>query len=1043
MHRTAKHLNVLIVEDRADDAEIMALGLEAAGYEIDWTRVDSQAAFAAAVNESVDVILADYTVPEFGVPPALDHLRDRGLDVPLIVVSGTLTEEAAVECLKGGAADFLVKDRLARLPAAVARAVEERRLREDVSHVADALRRSDQSFLQVFENDSVGMALLEAPSGRIRRANAALCTLIGYTEAELLDLTAADLSHPDDVEEQREVILDQSGEGASVRSTRRCRRKDGRSLWVAFSLTPFADDLGLLVVENITAQHEAEEALRASETMFRDLFVNSPVPMAIVEPGVCFHAANPAFCRMLGYTESELFEVGPAGISHPEDVGQSAVVAKGIERGEPMVFERRFVAKGGRTVIGLCRVARAGSDPAGPERAVAIVEDVTESRRIEGESARLASIVELSADAIVAKDRDGVITDWNMGAEVLYGYQSDEVIGQHINVLIPPELREREHEVRASVVAGRRGAHYRTQRLHKSGQLIAVDVAVSPVADASGTVVGAASASRSIEAQLRAEAMFRREHESRPANRRVAVARVAGAVSATLGMLVLVGWAAGAGAVKSVVPGFVAMKPVTAVCFVLLGVALVGTGARGWMRRLGLVATAGTLLVGGLSLVEYAMGRNLGSEVLFAGSFDSGPHPGRMAIATAFGFSALAIALLALAARRRLVAQGLGLMAFGGAGVAVIGYLYGIETLYSTSPNSTIAVHAAAGLVVASVGVLAAVPDGFVSHILGGAGTDSIMLRRMALLAFVAMPVAGGLIVLGHNEGLYDSSLNAALFVLVAIVATMATALPSARTIDLLDRQRVLAGEELITANDRIEARTRGLETANRELDRSNHDLEQFAYVASHDLKEPLRAVRGFSQLLVRDYQGRLDPQADEYLAFVDDGASRMQSLVDGLLVYSSVGTGANPQQFPLRSAVDTAVANLNSAVGADARIDVGELPDVVADPAQTVQILQNLIGNALKFRNDRSPVVRISAEVEGDWSIISVADNGIGIDPRHADQIFTVFQRLHARDEYPGTGIGLAICKKLVERWGGRIWIESEPGHGATFRFTIPGKAA
>jgi light-regulated signal transduction histidine kinase (bacteriophytochrome) len=200
--------------------------------------------------------------------------------------------------------------------------------------------------------------------------------------------------------------------------------------------------------------------------------------------------------------------------------------------------------------------------------------------------------------------------------------------------------------------------------------------------------------------------------------------------------------------------------------------------------------------------------------------------------------------------------------------------------------------------------------------------------------------------------------------------------------------------------------------------------------------------VRGFSQLLARDYEGRLDTQADEYLGFINDGASRMQSLVDALLTYSRVGSETAPHTFPLREAVDDALANLRSMITVDARIDVDELPSVTADKGQLVQVLQNLFANALKFHSDAPPIIRVSAEAEAGRWIISVRDNGIGIDPRFRRQIFHMFQRLHARDEYEGTGVGLAICKKLVEGWGGWIWVESEPGAGATFRFTIRGEA-
>jgi PAS domain S-box-containing protein len=227
-----------------------------------------------------------------------------------------------------------------------------------------------------------------------------------------------------------------------------------------------------------------------------------------------------------------------------------------------------------------------------------------------------------------------------------------------------------------------------------------------------------------------------------------------------------------------------------------------------------------------------------------------------------------------------------------------------------------------------------------------------------------------------------------------------------------------------------------------RELDRSNHDLEQFAYVASHDLKEPLRAVRGYTELLARRYAGRLDGDADEFIGFITDGVTRMQRLIDDMLAYARVGADPASSEFAITTSVGTALEYLADTIAAtNAVVAVEELPDVTADPAQVAQVMQNLIGNALKFRASDPPTVRISAEAaDADTWIISVADNGIGIDPRFADRVFTMFQRLHRRGEYDGTGIGLAICQKVVDSWGGRIWVESELGRGATFRFTIPG---
>ncbi|HEY3063583.1 MAG TPA: PAS domain S-box protein [Chloroflexota bacterium] len=224
------------------------------------------------------------------------------------------------------------------------------------------------------------------------------------------------------------------------------------------------------------------------------------------------------------------------------------------------------------------------------------------------------------------------------------------------------------------------------------------------------------------------------------------------------------------------------------------------------------------------------------------------------------------------------------------------------------------------------------------------------------------------------------------------------------------------------------------------DLARSNAELEQFAYVASHDLQEPLRMVASYTQLLARRYAGKLDQDADDFIGFAVDGAKRMQDLINDLLAYSRVGT----RQLQLQP-VDTSelvkgvVADLAAAIAeAGATIVSDELPTVHGDPTQLRQLFQNLIVNGMKFRGQRSPEVRITAERQDNWWQFGVQDNGIGIEPQYLERIFVLFQRLHTRADYPGTGIGLAICKKIVERHGGRIWVESEPGQGTTFWFSL-----
>jgi PAS domain S-box-containing protein len=227
------------------------------------------------------------------------------------------------------------------------------------------------------------------------------------------------------------------------------------------------------------------------------------------------------------------------------------------------------------------------------------------------------------------------------------------------------------------------------------------------------------------------------------------------------------------------------------------------------------------------------------------------------------------------------------------------------------------------------------------------------------------------------------------------------------------------------------------------ELKRSNEELGQFAYIASHDLQEPLRMVASYTQLLSKRYTGRLDADADEFIAFAVDGASRMQQLIEDLLAFSRVATTGNPLlDTSSEFALEQALENLRWAIkDSGALVTHDPLPTVQADEMQLVQLFQNLIGNAIKYQDPGVPRVHVSAARDGTRSwIFSVKDNGLGIDPQYFERIFGMFQRLHKRDEFSGTGVGLAICKKIVERHGGALSVESELGKGSTFSFALVG---
>jgi light-regulated signal transduction histidine kinase (bacteriophytochrome) len=246
---------------------------------------------------------------------------------------------------------------------------------------------------------------------------------------------------------------------------------------------------------------------------------------------------------------------------------------------------------------------------------------------------------------------------------------------------------------------------------------------------------------------------------------------------------------------------------------------------------------------------------------------------------------------------------------------------------------------------------------------------------------------------------------------------------------------------DLQDTNGRLLAEISERRQVEAQLSRSNQELEQFAHIASHDLQEPLRMVSSYTQLLARRYRDKLDSDAEEFIGYAVDGARRMQAQINDLLAYSRITTRGNRFEPTDCSAIcQQAVSNLAAAIDETAAVVTSDpLPTLKADASQLVSLFQNLIGNGIKYHGEQPPRIQVCAVQRGEEWLFSVSDNGIGIEAQYTERIFVIFQRLHGKTEYPGTGIGLALCKKVVERHGGRIWVESEPGKGSTFYFTLP----
>ena len=251
-----------------------------------------------------------------------------------------------------------------------------------------------------------------------------------------------------------------------------------------------------------------------------------------------------------------------------------------------------------------------------------------------------------------------------------------------------------------------------------------------------------------------------------------------------------------------------------------------------------------------------------------------------------------------------------------------------------------------------------------------------------------------------------------------------------------------LSLDELREDNVRLEDLVSELQATQAELERSNGELERFAYVASHDLAEPLRAISAFTQRLADKYKGRLDSDADDYIEFILDGTERMRQLIQALLVYSRVGREElRPEWIDSGELVRTTMASLGIEPDDPRVVVAGDLPRVHGDRTLLAQVFQNLVVNGLKFVGDDEPRVEIAATRESNRWQFTVADNGIGIAPRHAERVFEVFERLHTREHFDGAGIGLSVCRRVVERHGGQIWIAPDSERGSTFCFTLPAK--
>ncbi|WP_410509125.1 PAS domain S-box protein [Methanosarcina hadiensis] len=702
------------------------------------------------------------------------------------------------------------------------------------------------------------------PDGKITDVNRATEMATGYNRSELIGTDFSD--YFTDPGKAREGYQQVFREGSVFDYALEIHHRNRKTIPVLYNASVYRDENGEVIgvfaaARDVTELKKVEKELEIASKYNRSLIEASLDPLVTIGPDGKITDVNEATESVTGYSRKELTGTDFSNyFTEPEKAkeGYKQVFREGLVRDYALEIQHR----GGHTTPVLYNASVYRDEDDEVIGIFAAARDITELKKAEQKIQTLANAVESSEDAIITKSLEGIITSWNRGAEQIYGYAAEEILGKPVSMLEPDNHKGEIEQLIKKIKQGKRVQHYETSRLKKDGTAINISITLSPVFSSSGELVAISAIARDVTERKKAEEALRL---SNIYNRSL--------IEASLDPLVTIG---PEGKITDV--------------------------------------NRATELVTGYNRSEL-----IGTD--FSDYFID-PERAREGYQQVFREGSV--------------------------------FDYALEIQHR---------------------------DGKITPVL-------------------------------YNASIYRDEFGEVIGIFAA-----------AR--DITERKKA----------------ERMLELKLEELARSNAELEQFAYVASHDLQEPLRMVVSYLQLLQRKYQGELDSKADKYIYFAVDGASRMQVLINDLLEFSRVTTKAREfEPADCRLILGQVLSDLEISIKeSGTSISYGPLPVIMADSTQLAQVFQNLINNAIKFRSKEDPQIRISAEKKADHWLFSVQDNGIGIDPKYSERIFEVFKRLHKREEYPGTGIGLSICKKIIERHGGHIWVESEPGRGSTFYFTLP----
>ncbi len=904
----------------------------------------------------------------------------------------------------------------------------------------EALRESEERFRNVFESSSVGVAILTLDT-RFLQVNDAFCQIVGYSEKELRTLDCASLTHPQDLPKLRELINGLvAGDIPKFVLEKRYFTKDGRTIWVNDSISAMLDRHGrpeclIALCEDVTTRKEAEMAIRAAEERFRAIVETTPECVKVVaKDGTLLHM-NSAGLHMVGAADAnEVVGKNVYDLIVPECRDDFRAFNERICGGEKGSLEFDITGlKGTRRQMETHAAPLHNSD--GTVVHLAITRDVTEQRRRERAALLLSAIVDSSDDAIISKDLNGVVTSWNKSAERLFGYSSAEAVGKSIaELVIPPDRQQEEPKILERLRRGERIDHFETVRRRKDGSLLDISLTISPVKDSAGKIIGASKIARDITDRKRIESAVQSLN-----------AQLTSDLSAVTRMQ-------------------------------QLSTRLVQ--ADDFPQLLGEIMDAGIEItnadMGNIQLLEDGVLKIVsqrGFEQPFLDFFNQ-VHEGQAACGSA------------LRNRERVIVQDVArspvfagshardaMLAAGALAVQSTplisrsGQLLGMFSTHFRNPHTPserelrlldVLARQAADLIERKRAEAALMASEVKFRQLAEVGPQIIWLSGpQGELEFVNqrwVEFSG----LDYHATKDPEQITQRLHPDDHLLDHWRKSVATGTPFELEARLRGKDGEfrwfmmRSIPVRDEAGQIVRWVGASTDihqnmllqlELKRANHDLEQFAYSASHDLQEPLRSIKIYGELLTRRHGSKLSGEAREFLDFLGAGASRMEMLVRDLLAYTQVTKLEAPSE-PIEAG-DVLATTLESLsptiIESGASVTYDSLPSVRIHATHLRQLFQNLIGNAIKYRSpDRAPAVHVSAERRNDSWVFSVRDNGIGIEPEYYKFIFGLFKRLHTEDEYSGTGLGLAICQRIVERYHGRIWVESQPGQGSDFRFEI-----